>query len=468
MKNQLRNHLQDIEIPADNPFNNCVLGREYFANIITDVINLYSDTGCVIALNGEWGVGKTTFVKMWQQKLTNKGYRTIYYNSWESDFVDNPMIALLSEIEGISINDNKQLKANAGRIITTFGKAFGKHLLKKYTGIDNEVINDTVDGFSKLCEDSIKEYQKQKAAIDDFKKSLIEFVANKDNEKPIVFFIDELDRCNPLFAVKTLEQIKHLFEIPNIVFILSINKKQLECAIQGYYGSSKMDANEYLRRFIDVECSLPNPDMEKFIDYLLQQYNFSTFFRNSDRNRNQALRDNEEYFIQIIKYLISFNNCNLRLTDKIFSYLRLVLYTFDPMENIIPDLLTLLVFWKITDFDLYDNIKHHNYSIKELIKTFESKLPKPLLEKTSANNEYIIRTMMFVLVHFLICYNTNDNLYEIENIKEHKDEIISYCAVLNKELFSEAFDHYTNQGGSYAISMNKVIRHIDIISSIKI
>ena len=106
MKNQLRNHLQDIEIPTDNPFKNCVLGREYFANIITDVINLYSDTGCVIALNGLWGVGKTTFVKMWRQKLTNQGYRTIYYNSWESDFVDNPMIALLSEIEGISIKDN--------------------------------------------------------------------------------------------------------------------------------------------------------------------------------------------------------------------------------------------------------------------------------------------------------------------------------------------------------------------------
>jgi hypothetical protein len=405
---------------------------------------------------------------MWQQKLTNKGYRTIYYNSWESDFVDNPMIALLSEIEGISINDNKKLTANAGRIITTFGKAFGKHLFKKYTGINNEVINDTVDGFSKLCEESIKEYQRQKAAIDDFKKSLIEFVANKDNEKPIVFFIDELDRCNPLFAVKTLEQIKHLFEIPNIVFILSINKKQLECAIQGYYGSSKMDANEYLRRFIDVECSLPNPDMEKFINYLLQQYNFSAFFRNSDRNRNQALRDNEESFIQIIKSLISYNNCNLRLTDKIFSYLRLVLCTFEASENIIPDILTLLVFWKITDIDLYDNIKHHKYSIKELIRTFESKIPKTLLERTSANNKYSIWEMMFALVHFIICYNINDNLYEIENIKEHKDEIISNCTVLNQELFSEAFDCYINQGVSYSISMNNVIRHIDIISSIKI
>ena len=229
-----------------------------------------------------------------------------------------------------------------------------------------------------------------------------------------------------------------------------------------------MDANEYLRRFIDVECSLPNPDMEKFIDFLLQQYNFSTFFRNSDRIRNQALRDNEESFIQIIKNLISFNNCNLRLTDKIFSYLRLVLCTFGLTENIIPDLLTLLVFWKITDFDLYDDIKHHNYSIKELIRTFETKLPKPLLERTSANNESSIKTMMFVLVHFILCYNTNENLYEIENIKEHKNEIISYCTVLNKEFITEAFDYYINQGISYTISMNNVIRHIDIISSIKI
>ena len=208
--------------------------------------------------------------------------------------------------------------------------------------------------------------------------------------------------------------------------------------------------------------------MDKFIDYLLQQYNFSAFFRNSDRNRNQALRDNEESFIQIIKYLISYNNCNLRLTDKIVSYSRLILCTYNHSENIVPNLLILLIFWKIVDTDFFVKIKKHEFSIKELIGALESKLPTPLLQRTSANNDYSIRTMMYVIAHFVLCYNTNENLYEIENVKEHKEEIISYCSIMDKILFSEALEYYINRGVSGITSMSIVTKHVDIISSIKI
>ena len=67
--------------------------------------------------------------------------------------------------------------------------------------------------------------------------------ADNAGEYPVIFFVDELDRCNPRYAVAVLERIKHLFEIPNIIFVLAINKKELSNAIQGYYGSSKIDSN---------------------------------------------------------------------------------------------------------------------------------------------------------------------------------------------------------------------------------
>ena len=65
--------------------------------------------------------------------------------------------------------------------------------------------------------------------------------------------IDELDRCNPHYSVLVLERIKHIFSVPGIVFILSVDKKQFGNAIRGYYGSDLIDANEYLRRFIDLD-----------------------------------------------------------------------------------------------------------------------------------------------------------------------------------------------------------------------
>ena len=63
----LKPRLEEIEIPAGNPFFHCALGRGQYAQILTDVVNVYGQSGCVLALEGQWGAGKTTFVKMWRQ-----------------------------------------------------------------------------------------------------------------------------------------------------------------------------------------------------------------------------------------------------------------------------------------------------------------------------------------------------------------------------------------------------------------
>ena len=96
-----------------------------------------------------------------------------------------------------------------------------------------------------MVKEYLEKYSEQKATLDDFKKNIQTFVADNAGEHPVIFFVDELDRCNPHYAVAVLERIKHLFEIPNIIFVLAINKKELSNAIQGYYGSSKIDSNEY-------------------------------------------------------------------------------------------------------------------------------------------------------------------------------------------------------------------------------
>lgn len=53
----------DILITENNPFDNCQLERKRYADILTSIITHYRD-GFVLALNGEWGTGKTTFVRM--------------------------------------------------------------------------------------------------------------------------------------------------------------------------------------------------------------------------------------------------------------------------------------------------------------------------------------------------------------------------------------------------------------------
>ena len=83
----------------------------------------------------------------------------------------------------------------------------------------------------------------------------------------MIFFIDELDRCRPNFAIELLEVIKHLFYIDNFIFIISIDKDQLSYSIANIYGHN-MDTEGYLRRFFDLDYTLPRISSKEYIDLI--------------------------------------------------------------------------------------------------------------------------------------------------------------------------------------------------------
>ena len=62
-------------IDKEKPFKNCKLDRQQYADILTKVVS--QNHGCVFAIDGKWGSGKTTFVKMWKQSLVNQHFHVI-------------------------------------------------------------------------------------------------------------------------------------------------------------------------------------------------------------------------------------------------------------------------------------------------------------------------------------------------------------------------------------------------------
>lgn len=99
-----------IEPVVGNAFKDCVLQRKKYADVLTNVIETYSD-GFVLAINNKWGTGKTTFIRMWEQDLKDNEFKTIYFNAWENDFDDNPLTALLGELKSLS-GVNRQQKVD--------------------------------------------------------------------------------------------------------------------------------------------------------------------------------------------------------------------------------------------------------------------------------------------------------------------------------------------------------------------
>ncbi|MFT4302716.1 MAG: P-loop NTPase fold protein, partial [Desulfovibrio sp.] len=106
---------------------------------------------------------------------------------------------------------------------------------------------------------------------------------------PLFIMVDELDRCRPDYAIELLERIKHLFDVPNVVFLLAIDGEQLLQQVEHTFGlkpsfcvvgehSSQTNSNQsqsgnpradtrlnYLGKFIDIFYQLPEPDRQEFV-----------------------------------------------------------------------------------------------------------------------------------------------------------------------------------------------------------
>ena len=430
----------EIEISEENPFENCKLERKKYADVLTNIVNSYS-YGFVLGINNKWGTGKTTFVKMWLQDLKNKGHKTIYFNAWENDFEDNPLTALMGELKTLT------KKSTEPRFKSTLKKAatLSKHLAPiiaqavadKY--IDTQGVKDAIvgvtEGLSDVFENEVNEYAEKKKNIANFKKNLSEFIANTHEGKPLIFIIDELDRCRPNYAVLILEQIKHFFSVPNVVFVLSIDKTQLGNAIRGVYGSDLIDSEEYLRRFIDIEYSIPEPDADVFYKYLFEYFEFNEFFNSSERHKYPDLQKDSENFLRIAKLLFTNRNIPLRQQEKIFGLARVALRSFNPNNYVVPHIFLFLAFIKITDNVFYNSIKNKELSLLEV----QEKYLKIVITNKNDETEYELMWLEVYLINFYHNYLKSryyrNILYEYDSVTNSNKLLID--SIINKEKNSD-------------------------------
>lgn len=395
----------DIVPTSQKPFADCKLNREQYANVLSELVKTYSD-GFVLAINNKWGTGKTTFIKMWEQDLIDKKYQTVYFNAWENDFENNPLTALMGELKSLTKKATdpkfKKVLKNAAILSKHIAPIIVQSFVDKH--INTKEIKDALvsitKGVNDVFENDVNEYAKKKNGIKEFRSSLSEFIANSNDGRPLIFIIDELDRCRPDYAVSILEQIKHFFSVPNIVFVLSIDKQQLGNSVKGVYGNDNIDADEYLRRFIDIEYSIPDPDPELFHKYLYNYFDFDQFFISEDRKKYRQLDSDKRNFLGICSILFLNAQISLRQQEKIFAHSRLALRSFESNSYLIPELFILLVYIKVVHEDLYNKICKKILSIEEL----QEEYLKLIGTKITEINERILIRLEVYLVNSYINY----------------------------------------------------------------
>lgn len=458
----------DIEIDTNQPFANCRLGRFKYGRALEKLI-ARNHQGGVISLNGQWGTGKTTFVRMFAQMLKNEGYPTVLFNAWETDFISDPLIALIGELEEInkqSVDAWNTLKDAAAKIIPTVAK----DLIEKHIGEGtSKLLTNTVENRGIIFKAELEQYNKEKKCIKDFRLCLTKYIDNISQDKPLVFIVDELDRCNPHYAVKLLERVKHLFSISNIIFILSIDKEQLCNSIKGYYGSESIDSNEYLRRFIDVEYHLPSPNYESFIDFELDRLDFASFF-----SRSRQFKEWEDSFKNFVTSVSDHSRMTLRQIQKMLVQLRLSYSTLNIENERNANLLTplfLLLYFRTFAPALYESIKAKSLTLEELVNQIENALPTSCFFN-SIDNEYSTHTLTFAFVALLVFY-TNQGYrgvtYPLLKEKVHsesEDELTFGVSKFNSEAVLKAVLHYRNAPLFYS-GLEYLINHMELYQELQ-
>ena len=358
---------KEIEIPPDDPFAHDLLDRrepvEVFTRLITDV-----EGPCAVALDAAWGAGKTTFLQMWAQHLRNEGYPVVEFNAWETDAAGDPFVALSTEITN-GLKD--------------WGKRPVEFKIQRTEKLAKQVLRRTLPGALRLgaslvpvvgaelghvasswAEDALSGYVDARETVRQYRSSLEEMAAahwEASDHKPIVVFIDELDRCRPSYAVELLETAKHIFSVEHMVFVLAVNRSELAHSVKALYGAG-FGAAGYLRRFFDVDFRLPPPDRQRFIEDLL---NSTGVVDLRGLVQNHLMHGVYQNSLVTLREFFSEPIFTLRDVGQAIHRFGLVLSSLAANEFVLIRALTVLIIVEALDPILYRRLADHDQTLTD-------------------------------------------------------------------------------------------------------
>lgn len=347
------------QVNPEAPFECDLLKRESEIRNLT-VLLQHVPPPFVLAVNGRWGAGKTTFINRWAAALRQEKFLVLNFNAWTTDFSEDPLVAFLGEMnQGLSgyLTRDAQSKEvwekckKAGGELVRRGIPVAARLISGGLLGGNELLRDeALDVLGDAATDAVKAYEKTKAAIDEFKSLLTKVLAEATKQTPLIIFIDELDRCRPTYAIQLLERVKHLFDQAGVVFVLSLDREQLCHSIRAVYGEG-LDAAGYLRRFIDVEYSLARPDTKDYIEQLKESFGLTEYFQG--REKYDELRHDWEHIANTLVWLADTFNLTLRDVEQLFARINLVIRATPENDFVYPTLLAFLLVLRDKRPELY-------------------------------------------------------------------------------------------------------------------
>lgn len=274
-----------------------LFGIQIYQDALIKYVRL-TDTPITIALQGEWGSGKTSLMNLLRYNLCeidNAPYFPVWINTWQYSLMKTPSQAIISILEGIisqigALNPNVQKweesKKKIGGLFKKMAVA-GTKVAAGVVGIDGEVVGEVFGGDDNSTSSDIMQLK------DEISKLIADALARDTTKQGFTFYIDDLDRIDPPVAVEILELLKNIFDLEKCVFILAIDYDVVIKGLKPKFGELT-DANEReFRSFFDKIIQLPfsMPVASYNVDtFLVDALRKIEFFTESELN-NPALAE---------------------------------------------------------------------------------------------------------------------------------------------------------------------------------
>lgn len=324
------------DIPVSNVEEDLLGGKKYSEGL-TEYIR-FCDTPMTIALQGDWGSGKTSMMNMIKGCLNQESDESIYtvwFNTWQfSQFhsKDNlPIIFLsylVSKIKEIQNSENDVESGKAEKLLAKIdllkisAAAVGAALETVAPPLVAAVSKAAYDA-CKGGDDSKSEKTRELSAADvisTLKDELQEWINEKLFRKAdksygrIVIFVDDLDRLEPLRAVELLEILKLFMDLEHCVYVLAIDYDVVVRGVKEKYGQgfSEEKGRAFFEKIIQLPFKMPvsSYDIDRYTDSLLKAVGVET--------------TNTEMILRFIKNTIGTNPRTMKRLFNAFSLLRII------------------------------------------------------------------------------------------------------------------------------------------------
>ncbi len=237
-----------------------------------------SDTPITIGIQGEWGSGKTSLLNsIWSKLDESNEYKQIWINSWENSLLCSPEEALLKIISEIIDNMlDSDIDVNRKDKIKKAATGLMKGALR--IGVTTALGGKAGEVTEELLgtdENTIKQLRQQLIGL-----------SEEVRERPtnpyqkIVIYVDDLDRVEPRDAVRILELLKNIFNVPGCVFVLAIDYQVVIKGLEGKFGKRTAENEWEFRAFFDKIIQLPfmmpmgQYNIGMYVNDLLQRIGF--------------------------------------------------------------------------------------------------------------------------------------------------------------------------------------------------